>query len=130
MMEKTVTYDYLDHYNNTVETMTLPVLEFISRLIAHIPDHYFRNIRYYGFLANRVRGKDLPLVYELLNMKKFLATKVYTPWRKMIQGIFNFDPLKCPVCNSVMILSSIVFSSPEPIINMHKEIANGFFPLL
>ncbi len=127
---KTVAYNYLDHYNNTVETMSLPVLEFICRLIAHIPDQYFRNIRYYGFLANRVRGKFLPLVYELLPMKKFLTNKVYTPWRKMMQGIFNFDPLQCPVCNSIMILSSIVFSSSEPLINKHKEIANGYFQLL
>ncbi len=26
-------------------------------------------IRYYGFLANRVRGKLLPLVYQLLGQK-------------------------------------------------------------
>ncbi len=53
---KFVSFEYLDHYNNTKEIMTLPVLEFISRLISHIPDKYFKNIRYYGFLANRVKG--------------------------------------------------------------------------
>ncbi len=127
---KTVTFEYLDHYTNTKDTMTLPVLEFISRLISHIPDINFRNIRYYGFLANRVRGKLLPIVYELLSMKKTFKTKVYTPWRKMIESIFNYDPIKCPSCNTIMRLKTIIFPPPEPLINIHEEIANGYSPLL
>ncbi|MFH1760270.1 MAG: IS91 family transposase, partial [bacterium] len=127
---KFVTYHYLDHYTKTNMIMKLPVLEFIARLIVHIPDKNFRSIRYYGFLANRVVGKLLPIVHQLLKMKNIVKTKVCTTWRDMIKKTFNYDPIQCPVCNTIMKLSNIIFSSNTPIIYKHKEIANGYFPLL
>jgi hypothetical protein len=125
-----VTYEYLDHYTKTTHIMTLPVLDFIARLISHIPDKNFRNIRYYGFLANRVRGRLLPIVYGLLNMKRTFKTKVYIPWRKMIKNIFHYDPLKCPFCNTTMIWKYMGLPFRTPLYFMHKEIAHGYFPLL
>ena len=86
-----VTFEYLDHYTETKQIMTLPVLEFIARLISHIPDKHFRNIRYYGFLANRVRGKLLPAVYKLLKNTKQNIQNVYT----------HYDPLICPRCQTI-----------------------------
>lgn len=80
-----VTYKYLDHYTDTQETMRLPVLDFIARLVVHIPDRYFRNIRYYGFLSNRLSGKLLPIVYRLLKMNKAFAVKVSASWREMLK---------------------------------------------
>jgi len=127
---KTVAYEYLDHYTDTKEIMTLPVLDFIARLICHIPDKNFRNIRYYGFLSNRLRGKLLPIVYKLLNSKNLITTKVYIPWRNMIQDSFKYDPLKCPICKTFMALKGIVFNLKYPLISQHKEIAHGHFPLL
>lgn len=124
---KYVTYEYLDHYTDTIETMTLPVLDFIARLIAHIPDKNFRNIRYYGFLANRVRTKLMPIVQKLINAKQFAKNKVYTPWRNMIKNAFHYDPLTCPNCGKLMELQQIVFPINVSTISMHKEIANGYF---
>lgn len=124
-----VTFEFLDHYTDTKTTLTLPVLDFIARLIAHIPDKNFRNIRYYGFLANRVRGKLLPIVYNLLNMKNVIR-KVYISWRDMIKNTFNYDPLRCPVCKSIMLLKDTVFPNSNRLLSLHKEIANGLFPLL
>lgn len=72
---KNVTYEYHNYHSNTTETTTLPVLEFIARLITHVPDTNFRNIRYYGFLSNRLSGKLLPIVYELLNMANVVKEK-------------------------------------------------------
>ncbi|QGP52388.1 Putative transposase (plasmid) [Piscirickettsia salmonis] len=40
---------------------------FIERLTQHIPEKFFKMIRYYGFLANRVRKTLLPKVYDLLD---------------------------------------------------------------
>jgi hypothetical protein len=127
---KFVTYEYLDHYTNTKKLMTLPVLKFIARLISHIPDKNFRVIRYYGFLANRVSGKLLPLVYALLNLKKVILKKVYTPWRQLIINTFHYDPLNCPFCNIPMLPSYSVFPPPLNFKSWHKEIAHGYFPLL
>jgi hypothetical protein len=127
---KSVTFQYLDHYTDMNQTMTLPVLDFIERMIAHIPDKNFRNIRYYGFLANRVRGKDMPVVRKLLKMTWIMKKKVHTPWREMIRRIFDYDPLKCPKCGLIMEFQQIVSPIRDPIISLHKEIAHGYFPLL
>lgn len=127
---KFVTFEFLDHYTNTKNLMTLPVLEFIAQLIPHIPDKNFRVIRYYGFLANRVSGKLLPIVYKLLNMQNIITKKVYTPWRQMIINTFYYDPLNCPFCNILMLPSYSVFQSSLHVLSFHKEIANGHFKLL
>ena len=126
----TITFEYLDHYTNIKETMTLPALDFIERLICHIPDKNFRNIRYYGFLANRLRGKLLPLVYNLLNMKHVITSKVYLSWRNMIQAAYKYDPLRCPLCKSIMLLKAVVRPSYYSLVSKHEEIAHGYFPLL
>lgn len=124
-----VTYEYLDHYTNTKETMTLPVLEFIARLICHIPDKHFRNIRYYGFLSHKLRGKLLPVVYKLLTMKT-THTKVYITWSTMIRTTYKYDPMICPQCKTYMILQTVVQPSSNSLIPKQEEIAHGYFPLL
>lgn len=126
-----VTYEYLDHYTHVTETMTLPVLEFIARLICHIPDKHFRNIRYYGFLSHKLRGKLLPVVYELLNMKTTTTTKVYITWSTLIRTTYNYDPMRCPQCKTYMILQTVVQpTSYDSLILKQEEISHGYFPLL
>lgn len=125
----TVTFEYLDHYTDTKEIISLPVLDFIERLICHIPDKHFRNIRYYGFLANRLRGKLLPLVHKLLHTKTAITTKVYLSWSNMIQTTYKYDPLKCPLCKSTVLLNAVILPSYS-LISKHEEIAHGHFPLL
>jgi len=127
---KTVTYEYLDHYTDVTEIMSLPVLDFISRLICHIPDKNFRNICYYGFLSNRLRSELLPLVYKLLDIKTVITTKVYLSWRTMIEAAYKYDPLRCPLCKSIMILKTVVLPSYSSLLSKHEEIARGYFPLL
>lgn len=125
-----VTFKFFDHHSNQYDVFTLPVLEFIARLIRHIPDKNFRMIRYYGFLANRVRSIYLPRVRSLLKIYYTITKKVFISWRQMIRDTFKYDPLRCPFCNSIMTLTDV---RPPPITNLlplHKEIANGYFPLL
>jgi hypothetical protein len=125
-----VTYHYLDHYTQSTKTMTLPVSDFIARLIRHIPDTYFRTIRYYGFLANRVKRQLLPIVTQMLSRKPPLTTKVSIPWRTLIKHTFHLDPLACPRCQSIMTFTAAVFTAYRSLTTCHKEIAHGYFPLL
>jgi hypothetical protein len=124
---KTVTYRYLDHYTKTTIIKQLAVVDFIARLIVHIPDKNFRSIRYYGFLANRVVGKFLPIVRQLLNMSRKAKTIIHTSWSEMIQKTFGKNPLKCSLCHTTMQLSMIRFPEAIPILSKHKEIAHGHF---
>lgn len=123
---KNVIFQYLDHYTNTTETMSLNAHAFIARLICHISDKNFRVIRYYGFLANRVRSSLLPIVYSFLNMKKHI-TKVYITWKEMMIVTFKKDPLYCYSCNKEMILYSVVLPPPTKPIEELETIANGFY---
>ena len=125
-----VTYEYLDHYTDTNKTLSLPPLEFIERLIAHIPDKNFRSIRYYGFLSNRLIGKLLPLVNQLLEKTEKALCKIATSWRDMIKESFGLDPLECDVCGNIMKLHSVRYPSMTPLLERHQEIANGYPQLL
>jgi Putative transposase/Transposase zinc-binding domain len=103
-----VTFKYLDHNTKTYRKFTLTVDQFIARFIQHIPDVGFRMIRYYGFLAHRVKGKLLPIVYQLLGQKMPLLVAPPTH-AELIQINFNFNPLICLLCGHQMILSAVRF---------------------
>jgi hypothetical protein len=120
---KFVTYQFLDHYTNTTQHLTLPVMDFIARLIAHVPDKHFRNIRYYGFLSNRTSSKLLPIVYKLLNMARGILSKTTILWKDMIRNTFSFDPTSCPCCKTQMQFSLCIFTKHN-ILSKHKEIAH------
>jgi hypothetical protein len=116
-----VTFEYLDHYENAKKTMTLSAQEFITRLISHIPDRYFRVIRYFGFLANRIRAKLLPIIYG------FLATipTIKNPfsWRDLIIISMHYDPLLCPNCHNHLQLSCVVFANND-FSSLHEALIN------
>lgn len=121
---KTVSFEYLDHYTNSKTIKTLTAENFIMRLITHIHDCGFRCIRYYGFLANRIRGKLLAVVHKLLNNPLFneliKLTKIY--WRQLILQTFGKDPLECKNCKTQMELSSITFAPKFSLFALHQKI--------
>ncbi len=124
-----VTFEYLDHYTGEMAEMVLPCEDFIERLISHIPDQNFRNIRYYGFLSNRTSGKLLPIVYRLLEQKMKKAMRI--TWRQMRQALTGMDPVRCIRCGTKMELVHIQFSiNINSLIKRHEEIANGYFQMV
>ena len=124
-----VTFEYLDHYTGETAEMVLPSADFLERLISHIPDQNFRNIRYYGFLSNRTSGKLLQTVYSLLEQKMRKAARF--TWRQMRQTLTGMDPVKCPHCGTRMGLVHIKFSiNINSLIKRHEEIANGYFQMV
>lgn len=60
--ESWITLRFLDHCTGQHESLTLSQHELILRLIKQMPEKHFRMIRHFGFLANRVVSKQLPLV--------------------------------------------------------------------
>ncbi|PHX25426.1 hypothetical protein AO282_16295 [Pseudomonas amygdali pv. morsprunorum] len=63
----TLSFTYLDHRTKTYQQETLSQTDMLRRVVQHIPEKHFRMIRYFGFLANRVCGRQLPRVYEALS---------------------------------------------------------------
>jgi hypothetical protein len=119
-----VTFQYLDHYTGETEITTLPVMEFIGKLVSHIPDKNFRSIRYFGFLANRVISKLLGIVKILV--KHVVKTRPRNSnWRSLYIESFGIDPLKCIKCGTIMLLESISLPLKIPLLDIHELIATG-----
>ena len=76
---KEVIFSYLNHATKEYLRFSSKVEDFIKRLVQHIPDKGFRMIRYYGFLATRVRSKLLPKVYDLLDQPERKAIPIRFP---------------------------------------------------
>ncbi len=71
-----VTFRWKDYaHGNRQSTMTLEATEFIRRFLLHVLPSSFVRIRYYGFMANRHRAKNLELCRQLLGQQKALETQ-------------------------------------------------------
>jgi len=119
-----LTFRYLDHRTHSYRNFKLSAEQFIAKFIQHIPDAGFRMIRYYGFLAHRLRGKLLPKVYALLD-QKIAQSQTPLTYASLIMKYFNFDPLACIVCGHKLILSAICFGklSSYNLNPFHRELA-------
>lgn len=66
-----VTFSWRDYADdNKHKTMTLEAVEFLRRFAMHIVPPRFTRIRYYGFLANRVRSANLERARALLDSRR------------------------------------------------------------
>lgn len=114
-----VTFNYLNHRNGKYKDLTLSTVEFIKRFIQHIPEKGFRMIRYYGFLANRVRSSLLPIIYELIDQTpkepKFIG------WAGLFKQSFGKDPLECILCQSKMKLTNFTFPMTKAQLHTYHE---------
>jgi hypothetical protein len=75
-----VTFSWRDYeHGNQQKVMTLPAVEFLRRFAMHIVPPRFTRIRYYGFLANRVRAANLDKARTLLASPR-LPCPTLTRW--------------------------------------------------
>ena len=72
----------------TAGTETVDPLEFLARVLVHIPDQGHVTTRYDGWYANRPR-----------DMRNKAA---------LLQQIFEVDPLACPTCHGAMRLVAFI----------------------
>ena len=89
-----VTFHYNRHEDNACAEETLPVMEFINRLIRHIPEKHFKMIRYGGIYAPRWEF-DRKL-YRTISREKHRIFRNFNQWHTAIFFAFGYDPLKFP----------------------------------
>ena len=69
--ENQVAFKWRDSSDNKkTKVMRLDVHEFIRRYLLHILPHGFMRARYFGFLANSVKAKNITLIHSLLSADK------------------------------------------------------------
>ena len=89
----TVSFKFLNRQTNKYEIKTMDTEEFLTKFTQHIPDTGFRTIRYYGILANCVRGKLLPIVYTLLD--KIISPVFNVRCASLFKRSLGEDLLQC-----------------------------------
>lgn len=102
-----VTFHYNKHEDDSLVTENIPVLDFIERLIQHIPDKHFKMIRYYGIYA-RHRTQDKSL-HRVLSKEKHRFLISMNRWQMSILHSFGYDPLSCSKCGKTMTLLQLYF---------------------
>ena len=121
--DRNITFNYLNHRNGKYQKTQMDKDHFIYQFTQHIPDKGFRLIRYYGFLANRVRSTLLKTVYALLD--QVVKEVKFLGWRTLYIHNFGEDPLQCILCGSQMKLHTIhTGMSHKKIKQYHKALAS------
>ena len=94
-----VTFRYKDYQRgHRLRTLTLDAMEFLRRLMLHVPPHGFHRTRHFGFLANRVRQEKLAQCRALLGHAIRLHTREAAVDLKT-SGVTGVEPGSvCPVC--------------------------------
>ena len=105
-------YGYFLHYNRHEDDAyveeTIPVMEFIERLIQHIPEKHYKMIRYGGLYA-RHRDIDKKPAPRHIPGKAPYCTGALDQWRTAILSSFGYDPLKCE-CGTTMLFLELYFN--------------------
>ena len=78
--------------------MTLAAVEFLQRLMLHVPPHGFHRLRHFGFLANRVRQEKLAQCRTLLGHATRPCVQKAAADLKMPEGPAGEPGSRCPVC--------------------------------
>ena len=103
-----VTFWYQRHNDDLIIIEKIHAFEFISRLIIHIPDYNFKQIRFYGAYHNSTILKID--VAKLLTKEKADYKNKLNNWRSLILLSFKSDPLNCPVCKNTMIYYNSIYT--------------------
>ena len=103
-----VTFHYNRHEDEQYIEETIPAMEFIQRLIRHIPEKHFKMIRYGGIYA-RHREIESKL-YRAISKSKHHIYHSFNQWRTAILSSFGYDPLVCPDCQHRMEFLELYFN--------------------
>ena len=89
----------------TARTETADPLEFLARVLVHIPDKGHVTTRYYGWYANRPRGmrrqgEPAPTALPaIVSAPRLAPTEASRRWATLLQQMFEVDPLAGPSCH-------------------------------
>lgn len=80
--------------------ITLDNKELIRRFLMHVLPEGFQKIRYYGFLNNRMKSKNLKLIFRLQGYQKFKRRYTDLSIEELLKTVWDFDIRICPECGT------------------------------
>ena len=104
--EDMVYFKTFDLYLAFCKQRNLDALDWLALLTTHIPNRGEQMVRYCGYYSNKSRGmrkkqgKDdaVPSLIE----SDISPSAFRKDWARLIQKIYNVDPLVCPKCRGRM----------------------------
>ena len=94
------------------EEKVFDALEWLAAMCSHVPNKGEQMVRYYGFYSNVIRGKRKKQVQDELIpsiLEPEGSSKEYRKnWARLIQKIYEVDPLTCPKCSGAMRVISVI----------------------
>ena len=87
-------------------------LEWLAAMGSHVPNKAEQMVRYYGYYSNVSRGKrgnlNLDEAIPCILISDEGAKKYRKNWARLIQKIYEVDPLTCPKCQGRMKIISFI----------------------
>ena len=78
--------------------ITLKHTEFIRRYLLHVLPAGFQKIRYYGFLNNRMKSRNLKVICKIQGRLRFKQRFAGMSMAELLKAVWNFDICVCPEC--------------------------------
>ena len=118
-----VTFHYTRHEDNQTITECIPAMDFIKRLIVHIPEKHFKMLRYYGIYAKHHKQEKNLRRCISKEKRRFLLRN--NDWRTSILLSFGYDPLRCPSCGSSMSVLEVYYKKTALFEQYRKAMRSG-----
>jgi hypothetical protein len=101
-------------------------LKWLAAMCSHVPNKGEQMVRYYGYYSNVSRGKRKEQNQDewipcILEPDKF-SKESRKNWARLIQKIYEVDPLTCPECQGWMRIIAFI-EDPEIIKKILKHLA-------
>lgn len=96
--ETQVSFSARDYKSGETKTVILENKEFIRRFLMHVLPSGFQKIRYYGFLNNRTKTKNLKIIFKLQGYQKFKQRYAGLSIAELLKEVWNYDIHVCPAC--------------------------------
>lgn len=82
------------------EVESLTPLDFTRRYLLHVLPPGFQKVRYYGYLANGVRKKNMVHIFNLQGFRQYLSKYEGMNAKQVIFAKWNHDVDACPHCGA------------------------------
>ena len=99
MDDGNVTFSVKDYRNKGQwKELTLSGVEFIRRVLMHVPPKRFVRIRHYGLLCSRSKHKKLALCRNLLGCQKYLSKLRGKEMPEILKQLYEINICVCKSC--------------------------------
>ena len=96
--DKEVSFMAKDYKTGLSKTITVSCVEFIRRFMMHVLPSGFQKIRYYGFLNNRWKSRNLAVIFRIQGHRRFQSMLSELSMDEVLLKVWNYNVHKCPKC--------------------------------